>query len=770
MSAGGSQVDAGLHHPERDVIRARGGAVHRRQGCIHALPGSSVGHQGNYYSGYFRMYAELSGPLHKMLQVGKFDGRKGCKKKLAWTAEAEDAFNRLKERLLGRLGLFLVDPDKGFVLRTDVVVCTDHQSLQSWHKEHVDTPSGPAARRARWHETFAKFDLSVVYVPGKDNTVADCLSRWAYPAGKAWMDISSHGDAEGTEEAKRIIEMEKVMEQKGVKCFVVIVNRTDLAKFRAARVQAIREETLEQWMVAPVELVRSVLTEDWSDDYAASGHWSKYWNAVSAPSDDEWPEGLTEDGDKLFLKDKLLVPENRVEELIDHWHNAQLMHPGRDKMEQDLEWRFKFPPGYYAILDRYCSDCAVCRATKSPNHSTAGNPVYTAIPEAPMRSVAMDVFAMPEVTVDGETYDCVILAVDRHSGYIVAVPGKKSKKKDKKEKHGVGLQAKTVANAMIRHWLTIFDIPAVICSDRGSQFVGTWFKTMCKHMGIRHAKTVAYHSRSNGRAEVAGRQMFEKFRQLHIDEPGRNWYNSLWRVLQAYHDLPGPTGPSPHRILFLRDRVSRTLPWMNNGKVARDANAMMAEADDRAAKVCKALQDEHDKRAKYFKQGKVQKYALQDTVWVERHHKDVMFRHRQASWYVPGVIVRKVGQDVYAVRVGDNKILDRDHTQLRPRAPDPSGRPVTFEFTAGDVDSDDEGEDDDFTAERILADKPDPGTPGGRLYKVRWKGFAASRDSWEPPSSFVPRYTTVWMDYLKKKGISLDVKDVLVHLVAAVAP
>ena len=42
-------------------------------------------------------------------------------------------------------------------------------------------------------------------------------------------------------------------------------------------------------MVAPVELVRSVLTEDWSDDYAASEHWSKYWNAVSAPSDDEWP-------------------------------------------------------------------------------------------------------------------------------------------------------------------------------------------------------------------------------------------------------------------------------------------------------------------------------------------------------------------------------------------------------------------------------------------------------------------------------------------------
>ena len=91
-------------------------------------------------------------------------------------------------------------------------------------------------------------------------------------AAGVWMDISSHGDAEETEKAKRIIEMEKAMEQEGVKCFVVMANSTDLANFRGARVQAIREETLKQWMVAPVELVRSVLTEDWSDEYAASDH------------------------------------------------------------------------------------------------------------------------------------------------------------------------------------------------------------------------------------------------------------------------------------------------------------------------------------------------------------------------------------------------------------------------------------------------------------------------------------------------------------------
>ena len=66
-----------------------------------------------------------------------------------------------------------------------VLVLTDHRSLEFWAKEVLDTPSGPLGRRSRWHQILSKFDLSVGYVPGKDNTVADVLSRWAYPRPKA---------------------------------------------------------------------------------------------------------------------------------------------------------------------------------------------------------------------------------------------------------------------------------------------------------------------------------------------------------------------------------------------------------------------------------------------------------------------------------------------------------------------------------------------------------------------------------------------------------
>ena len=70
--------------------------------------------------------------------------------------------------------------------------------------------------------------------PGEGQHCGRLPQSLGLPRSQGVDDISSHGDAEETEEAKRIIQMEKAMEQEGVKCFVVMANRTDLAKFRGA--------------------------------------------------------------------------------------------------------------------------------------------------------------------------------------------------------------------------------------------------------------------------------------------------------------------------------------------------------------------------------------------------------------------------------------------------------------------------------------------------------------------------------------------------------
>ena len=228
----------------------------------------------NWYHDYIEMYADIAAPLMSMLKVPSGEGKKGSKTKLKWTHEAEISFDLLKKKLLDKLELELIDPDAPFILRCDaseyavgaaleqprqdgstrpvgffsrkltsgqiktwspreketyaivealkkwagaigtkpVLILTDHQALQSWYKEAIDTPSGPAGRRARWHELFSKFDLEVVYVPGSMNNIADALSRWAYPACKGLQDVSSHGSLADKEEVLKMQDEEREAE------------------------------------------------------------------------------------------------------------------------------------------------------------------------------------------------------------------------------------------------------------------------------------------------------------------------------------------------------------------------------------------------------------------------------------------------------------------------------------------------------------------------------------------------------------------------------
>ena len=74
-----------------------------------------------------------------------------------------------------------------------VEVLMDHRSSEYWSTEHVNAVSGPAGRRARWHEFLSLFDPHPAYLPGKYNTVADTLSIWAYPGSEACLSTNIHG-------------------------------------------------------------------------------------------------------------------------------------------------------------------------------------------------------------------------------------------------------------------------------------------------------------------------------------------------------------------------------------------------------------------------------------------------------------------------------------------------------------------------------------------------------------------------------------------------
>ena len=66
-------------------------------------------------------------------------------------------------------------------------------------------------------------------------------------------------------------------------------------------------------------------------------------------------------------------------------------------------------------------DCDTCQACDRPRNILG--PIASApISPALMANVAIDIFQMPTGRSEGKTYDSMIVFVDRHSGWIVAVP------------------------------------------------------------------------------------------------------------------------------------------------------------------------------------------------------------------------------------------------------------------------------------------------------------------------------------------------------------
>ena len=185
-------------------------------------------------------------------------------------------------------------------------------------------------------------------------------------------------------------------------------------------------------------------------------------------------------------------------------------------------------------------------------------------------------------------------------------------------------------------------------------------------MGIRHAKSVAYLSRSNGRAEVAGRQLFEKLRKIHITNPRRNWFEEMWPALKAHHDTPTPGGLSPHQFLFGRDRLGRGLPLSGDG-MAMDAKEFFARQEATARDIRQQLEKEHAERQKSAPSSTAQRFRVGDPVWVIRPRP--MGTHRTKTWFTPGEVVRRIREDTDRIKVGHGQFRERHESQLRVRIP-----------------------------------------------------------------------------------------------------
>ena len=145
-------------------------------------------------------------------------------------------------------------------------------------------------------------------------------------------------------------------------------------------------------------------------------------------------------------------------------------------------------------------------------------------------------------------------------------------------------------------------------------------------------------------------------------------------------------------------------------------------------------------------------------MWVIRPRP--MGTHRTKTWFTPGEVVCRIGEDTYRIKVGHGQFRERHESQLRVREPDLRGQHVSLAYAANEADSDDDyAEQSDYAVEKILAQHPNALAPRGLEFKACRRGYGLSHDTWEPVPSFVPRINTPFMDYIRKHKTKLHVSD-----------
>ena len=67
--------------------------------------------------------------------------------------------------------------------------------------------------------------------------------------------------------------------------------------------------------------------------------------------------------------------------------------------------------------------------------------------------------------------------------------------------------ANTVMGFLQRNILSRFGAPRTITSDGGSHFANMVFKKLMNRYGIKHIMSLAYHTQTNGQAEISNREI-----------------------------------------------------------------------------------------------------------------------------------------------------------------------------------------------------------------------------------------------------------------------
>lgn len=748
----------------------------------------------NFYRRFIRNFAQLAAPLTRLTGDVPF----------RWGVDEQSAFEKLKEIFVTEPALAAFDPDRETVLECDssgyavggvlsqygddgvlrpcaffsrknnaqecnyeihdkellaVVRCleewdselrsverfkviTDHKNLEYFMK-----PRMLNERQIRWSLLLGRYNLELLYRPGKQNVRADALSRREQdlPIG-----------AEDERLQKRFVQIfkptnsycEELIEEDSDDGTLVMVARprrergiASMSEDQSDRLDALSQEedtpppTEDGSDQPPTEELgegertqRNELEELWEETAAKD---RVYQGALEAVKNCErrFPvrlglkcsiEDCSADGGVLLFRGRKWVPDNDKlrTAIISNAHDSLVTgHPGRELtykiLARDYYW-----PGMTNSIRRYVRNCDTCGRSKPWREGTQGLLKPLPIPTRIWKEISIDfVEGLPE----SEGMSSLMVVTDRLSKGAIFVPLPDTKTET--------VVRRFIERVVAYHWL-----PDAITSDRGSQFVSALWTRLCELLKINRRLSTAYHPQTDGATERMNSVWETYIRSF------TNWAQNDWARLcpMAQIAINGrnatSTGISPFFLqhgyevdpLQLKidgqSQFKKPAEQLSDEQKAAEIAVKLQQVVELAQASIAVAQQEQERQANKTRR-EAQSYRVGDKVWLKLDQQYSTGRNsKKLDWKNAKYTVVKV-IDSHSVELdtppGPHPVFHVDRLKLASSDPLPNQVQDDYQPQPLQVDGEDEWEVEDIVAEEVRR----RGRGRKLYYEVKWKGF-----------------------------------------------
>ena len=376
---------------------------------------------------------------------------------------------------------------------TPIDVVTDHKNL-----EYFSTTKLLTRRQARWSEFLSGFNLVIRFRPGRLGTKPDSLTRrWdVYPKGG-----NSDYATVNPSNLRPVFTQEQLV--------------------NSLRASSLLEPVLRATVIMDQDqLHQDILTALPTDPLymSHSTNPKPHWSIT--------PNGFLRHNNLIYIPDS---SDLRLR-VLRHKHDHILSgHPGQNKTTslilRDYTW-----PGLRETVKKYCKSCTTCMRSKPQRHKPYGLLKQLPIPERLWNSISMDFI---ETLPTSSGCDSILVIVDRLTKQSIFIPTT------------IHCTSEDLAILFILHVFSKHGVPKHVTSDRGSEFVSRFFRSLGKALDMTLHFTSGYHPEGDGQTERTN-QTLEQYLRIFCNYQQDNWHTLLPLAEFAYNNAPSATtGISP---------------------------------------------------------------------------------------------------------------------------------------------------------------------------------------------------------------------------------